>query len=64
MALGTEFGDDTCIEQLRPMCHGLLEANDSDSDDWLLYLLVLVGAFAFFRMIALFALVQKARHFY
>ena len=64
IALATEFGDDQCIETLRPACQNLLKANDSDADDWLLYLLVLCGAFAFFRIAALTALVHKAKHFY
>ena len=35
------------------MCQDLLRTNDSSEDDWLLYVLVLVGAFAFFRIVAL-----------
>ena len=49
----TEFGDDTCIETLRPVCQDLLRANGSGEGAWLLYVLVLVGAFAFFRIVAL-----------
>ena len=64
IALATEFGGDECIEVLRPACQKLLSANDSDEDDWLLYLLVLVGAFVFFRISALISLVNKAKHFY
>ena len=35
----------------------------SDEDYWV-YCLVLLGAFAAFRLVALGALVSKARHFY
>ena len=64
IALVTEFAGDRCIELFRPTCHALVEANDSNEDDWFVYILVLCGAFAFFRLAALGALVNKAKYFY
>jgi hypothetical protein len=35
-----------------------------EQDDWLVYVAILIAAFAFFRLAALAALVNHARHFY
>lgn len=64
IALATEFGGDRCTEALRPKCQALLDANDANEDDWPMYVAVLLGAFAFFRIVSLIALVHKAKHFY
>ena len=64
MALANEFGHGNCLEMYQLACTSLLTANESDTDDYWFYILVLLGAFAAFRLVALAALVNKAKHFY
>ena len=64
MAMANEFGHDRCTPALNASCAYLLSANDSSDEDYWIYGLVLLGAFAAFRLVALGALVSKARHFY
>jgi hypothetical protein len=63
--LAEEFGWDRCSDDaLKPACASLLKANDIEQDDWLVYVAILIAAFTFFRLAAVAALVNHARHFY
>jgi hypothetical protein len=64
ITLAEEFGWDRCSDALKPACASLLKANDIEQDDWLVYVAILIAAFAFFRLAAVAALVNHARHFY